>query len=327
MRVATEVGEDVLGSAEGLLGVDDPPLLRELGHQAVEGLWVAKVVEAGKDTARVEPLDGIEKLAAKERAEHAHGKQELGLRDPALTVERQSAGGDDRVDVGMKAQVSRPGVKHHGEAEVEPEPRAAELADCLRGSGEQRAEHVFPPKSGEPVQDVRHGEDDMEVTDGQDAFGALFDPCALRGALTLRAMPIATGIVRSLRKSAAVARVEMAAEGRRAARGDRAQHRALVGCQSVEMSIRLAEVADDVRDLERGAHGETVRRAEHGCALRRRAFPFYRQPIERARRLREHRVRDAGVPSGRRQVLVTEKLLDDADIGTRLEQMGREAVA
>jgi len=59
MRVATEVGEDVLGSAEGLLGVDDPPLLRELGHQAVEGLWVARVVEAGKDTARVEPLGAL----------------------------------------------------------------------------------------------------------------------------------------------------------------------------------------------------------------------------------------------------------------------------
>ena len=37
--------------------------------------------------------------------------------------------------------------------------------------------------------------------------------------------------------------------------------------------------------------------------------------------------RDVGVDLGRRQVLVAEQLLDDAQVGAAVEQMGRERVA
>src|ERR1019366_499625 len=130
----------------------------------------------------------------------------------------------------------------------------------------------------------------MEVPYRQDALRALLDPCLLRRTLAFRTVSIATRIVRRLRKAAGVAGVEMATEGGSAARVDRAQHLGLIGCERVQAPIRCAEVSDDVRDLEDAASGGRVRRAEHGCALSRRAFRL-RQPIEGADRFREQRGR------------------------------------
>ena len=73
----------------------------------------------------------------------------------------------------------------------------------------------------------------------------------------------------------------MTAELRGAARCDGAQHFGLVGREHVPPPQRLAEVSDDVRDLDDGARGGSIRRAEHGCALPHQAFRS-RQAIERA---------------------------------------------
>src|ERR1700733_8478861 len=86
MGIATEVREHMLRSTEGFLGVDDPTLLREPGHDASEGLRVTKVVEFGKNTLAVESLDRVEKLAAKQRAQDTDGEQEVSFRNPSCTV-------------------------------------------------------------------------------------------------------------------------------------------------------------------------------------------------------------------------------------------------
>ncbi len=83
-------------------------LLRELGHQPPEGFWIAEGVEPGEDSARVEAADRVERFAAKESAEDAHGEEKGRVREPLRAVERQAACGDDGVDVRMKAKVARP---------------------------------------------------------------------------------------------------------------------------------------------------------------------------------------------------------------------------
>jgi hypothetical protein len=62
----------------------------------------------------------------------------------------------------------------------------------------------------------------------------------------------------------------------------------------------------------------------------RRHRPFrhlQRQPIQRARGLGDDLRRDARVAGRRRQILVSEQHLDDANVDTALQQMGGEAVA
>jgi hypothetical protein len=54
---------------------------------------------------------------------------------------------------------------------------------------------------------------------------------------------------------------------------------------------------------------------------------FQRQAIERALCRADRTGRDLGVARCRRQIIVTEQNLDDPDVGSVLQEMGREAVA
>ena len=63
--------------------------------------------------------EAFEKQATKEARQHAHRQEEAGLAgDPACAVRRQSAAGNDDVDMGMMGQRRAPGVEHGGEADA-----------------------------------------------------------------------------------------------------------------------------------------------------------------------------------------------------------------
>jgi hypothetical protein len=108
MRVAPEVAEDLLGSAEGLLRVDDPACAMELVADAREACAICELgggaVEAELAPV-VEAYESGEELPAEEGAEDADGEEEVGTRgDPSLAVERKAAAGHDAVDVRMRVR-------------------------------------------------------------------------------------------------------------------------------------------------------------------------------------------------------------------------------
>src|SRR6188472_1514186 len=87
--------------------------------------------------------EGVEELSAEQLSERAHGKEVVHRGgDPALRVERQAASGDDAVDVGVEAQVARPGVQDRGDAELGAEALriAAKLQQRSGGAGEEQVE-------------------------------------------------------------------------------------------------------------------------------------------------------------------------------------------
>ena len=60
-----------------------------------------------------------EEFAAEERAEDMDGEEKVGRRrNPARAVERESAAGDDAVDVRMKQERAGPGVQDRGDREL-----------------------------------------------------------------------------------------------------------------------------------------------------------------------------------------------------------------
>ena len=131
MGVAPEVAEDLLGSAEGRLGVDDPARAIELVLHAGESRRIGErrggAVEAER-AALVESSQSREELSAKECAEHANGEEEIGTRgDPSRAVERETAAGDDAVHVRVELELARPGVEDAGDAELSAEAVAPEL--------------------------------------------------------------------------------------------------------------------------------------------------------------------------------------------------------
>ena len=91
---------------------------------------------------RCEPF---EKEAAEPARQHAHGQEEAGLAgDPARSVRRQAAAGNDDVDMGMMGQRRAPGVEDGGEADAR--------AQMLRVGGD-RDEGL----GGDPEQEVVDG--------------------------------------------------------------------------------------------------------------------------------------------------------------------------
>jgi hypothetical protein len=112
----------------------------------------------------------------------------------------------------------------------------------------------------------RHGEDDMEVRHRQQIGPAVHQPCGTGQPLALRAMPVA-----------AVALLDVAAQGCRAAGFDGAHHAALAVAQMAGMGIAVSGTvaAENIGHLQRAAHGLSPA-ASPRCASRRAGSAYRR---------------------------------------------------
>ncbi len=127
----------------------------------------------------------LQEQRAEQAREHAH--RQGSARHPALSVERDAAAWHDHVDVRVMGHGRAPAVQHGGDADAGAEMRR------------------------------RQREHDVIVRHGQQIGLALGEPLLRRGALALRAMPIATRVVGDLGVGAILASLDMPAERRRAA--------------------------------------------------------------------------------------------------------------
>ena len=201
MGIAREIGEHGLRSGEGPLGEDHPWGAAQRRESGVEGALVGKGSEIAAEGEAAGPMQGretIEKQAAEQAREHAHGEEEAGLAgDPAPVVRRQAAAGNDDVDMRMVGQRRAPGVQHGGEADARAQ---------MLGVGRYREQRLGRGLEQQVVDDGlvgerqgadlrRQGEDDVIVGNRQKLRLAFFEPLPRRRALTLRAMAVAAGIV------------------------------------------------------------------------------------------------------------------------------------
>lgn len=185
MGVAAEIAEDLLGAAEGTLGVDDPSRPMELvlhpresrlrrerggGPLEPERAAVVKAIEAG------------EELPAEEGAEHANGKEKVGASgDPLGAFGREATAGHNAVDVGMEPKVARPRVQDARDPEfgAEPPAIAPELEERLCRCGEEDVEDRLAVDEREAVELGRDREDDVECMGRENALHPAVDPACL----------------------------------------------------------------------------------------------------------------------------------------------------
>lgn len=93
-----------------------------------------------KKIASVQAVKKAKHFGAEDLGHDFHGKQVVGpCRLPSASAV-EYAGGDNRMDVGMKSEVSRPGVQDHGDAEQAAESSLSELEQSLAGKGKERLE-------------------------------------------------------------------------------------------------------------------------------------------------------------------------------------------
>ena len=278
------------------------------------------------------PMGGVEHLQeqpAEQAREHAHRQEEVGpARHPALAVERDAAARHDHVDVRMMGERRAPGVQHRGDADAGAEMLGIGR-DRQHGLGRRLEQQVVDHGLvliGDVGDRRRQREHDMIIRHRQQLGFAFGQPFPGRGALALRAMPVAATVVGDDGVGAVLAARDMAAERRRAAALDRGHHLQLIEAHvaGIGATPRRSVIAEDIRDLQRCSRTWPQ-------ALRRRAVPScvlarLRQQVERALDVGDHAGGDARVARRRVQLVVAQQRLDHSDIGAAFQQMGGEAV-
>ena len=105
MGVAAEIMENMLGTPEGRLAVDDPVLPEQWAEEGGERLRFREKLEVPVEAqlAVVEgPSESGDKLAAEDSPQHLDGQKEAIARgDPALVVGGKAAGRNYTMDMGM----------------------------------------------------------------------------------------------------------------------------------------------------------------------------------------------------------------------------------
>jgi len=122
MSVAAEILQDVLGSAEGWFGVDDPIFAEQRTQPGSEELGMGKRCEFSGQvqwTVFEGRLQGGDELATKHAPQYSKGKEEAWMgSNPAGVIGGEPTGGNDAVDMGMKLEFLIPGVQHAEEADM-----------------------------------------------------------------------------------------------------------------------------------------------------------------------------------------------------------------
>ena len=120
--IAAEILQDVLGSAEGWFGVDDPIFAEERTQPSREELGMGERCEFSGQvqlTALEGRLEAGDELATEDAPQYSDGKEEAWVgSNPAAVIPGESASGNDTVDMGMKLDFLIPGVEHAEEADL-----------------------------------------------------------------------------------------------------------------------------------------------------------------------------------------------------------------
>jgi len=328
MGVAAEIGEDLLGAAEGLLGIDDPRLLIEAGAKLGELGRVGAVVRQGELVPLVELGESFEQLAAEDDRHGLDREEEAAAGGDPVAVVVEAAGRDDAMDMGMKAEVACPGMQDRGHAELGVQTAASEVEQGARGGGEEKVVHPLGVLAGQGAQFLGQREDDVEVLGGDEALPALFEPASLDQALAFRTMAIAARVVGGGLVAAFLAHVRVTAEIRGPTQHDGKQHLELVPSRHVLLAKGRTGGAKDVGDLQARTHlpGAGRARVHGGEGLSNcRALPLH-EPVQGTRHPLEVPRADPGIVRRGLERRMAEQRLDDSNVGAGLEKVRGESV-
>jgi|SRR5580692_10595755 hypothetical protein len=125
MGVTAQILEHILGATKGWFAVDHPVLSEQWSEPGSEDLGLSDRRQIAREVELLVLEGGLETghdLATKAAPQHREGKKEARAGwNPARVVERESAGRDDTVDMGMKLKLLVPGMQHTEEADLGPE--------------------------------------------------------------------------------------------------------------------------------------------------------------------------------------------------------------
>lgn len=159
--------------------------------------------------------------------------------------------------MGMERERLAPGMEHGEEAENDAEMTriAADHEQRLTDGTEEDLVKDTSVGKGEGIEQLRDGEDDMEVRDGKQFPLTLFEPSPACLELAARAVSIATRVPGELAIVAFGTTIEMSAKCRSLTAGDGAQGASLRSVQRAAGFELGPNLADDLTQRDRRTHG------------------------------------------------------------------------
>src|SRR3974377_1964329 len=197
----------------------------------------------------------VDELAAKEFTQHFLGQEiVVAGTNPAGVIGRETAGRHDTVHMGMSGELLTPRMQDTEEADLcaEVSGIASDFEEGFGTGAEQEIVEDFLVLQHHRSQATRQGEDHMEIARGEKLLLTRRNPAVPSGGLTLRAMAIATAVIRDGdTMSAAHALIEMTAECGRTTTPNGAQDFDVLPTEPLAVSFdeRLSCSADDVGPL------------------------------------------------------------------------------
>jgi len=123
VRIASQILEDMLGTAKGRFGIDHPVQSLELSEESIEGSRLLRSRERAAKPEFVSAISAAEQrqeLAPKHLGEDFAGQEEsrMARADPTGVIRGDAAGGNEAVQMRMRTHLLIPGVQHRQEADL-----------------------------------------------------------------------------------------------------------------------------------------------------------------------------------------------------------------
>ena len=180
---------------------------------------------------------------------------------PAGAVIGQGTSWDQTVHMEVRVEELVPGMEDHDATQLAAEVVPTELEQRLTSGCKQEAEKQPFCAQDERVEGVRQGKDGVKVWHREEVGLAVCHPLRFGEALTLRTVPIATGVVGVALEAALRALLHMPAKLRRATGGDGLQDPLLARGDRMGLPIAGAIEVGRCQPLPSGGGVGSARRA------------------------------------------------------------------
>ena len=200
MGIAAKVFEDMFRTAEWALAVDDPIVAIEIANEVFKHLWIGQVLQLAVKLNL--PFgegfsEGVFNFPSKDFSESPFW-QEKPIAwicwNPALMIERQTAGRNDTVYMGMVLQPLCPGMEHAEKADFSSQKFgiAGDFNQRFSAKAQQHRVDELLILQCNLSQEPRHCKDNMRVRNRKKLSLSLLDPTNANICLAFWAMPVST---------------------------------------------------------------------------------------------------------------------------------------
>src|SRR5208282_5396789 len=258
MGVTAQITEHMLWASERTFGVDHPILSEQWSQPRSKRFRLSKEPQVSmKDELAVlkGAFERFVELAAKDATEHLDGEKEIVVWfDPARVIGRQPTSRHHTMDMRVKFDFLTPGMQHAEEADLCTEMLgiASDFQKCFRTGAKQEVVDDLLVLQDQWGQMPRKREDHVHVRGWKKFPTTLFQPAFARARLTLRAMPISTGVEGDGAVSAAGAFIKMTAERGGATPRNGQQHFDMLPANPLTASFNkgLSRSTDEIGNFE-----------------------------------------------------------------------------